>query len=275
MAPRVETKSRERHTAEPQRNRWTPHNPLGVIALFVFLIETIATISLQRVAEQPYAYVLVWFIVFYPIGIAACFFVLLWFKREALFGPMDFADQSDFSRLLRQVERIEVKQEAVGIVDRGTGTEGVEEILRTVDKLLELDDPWSVIDVGRVFLRRKEYEKSLKVFEHIRTKIGPSNESYYKLIANLAYSQIGLEQYDKAIENLLEIKKMKRGMDFGPWHALALAYAYLKKGDIEQSGRWIEYVRKSGEAQTLDLPFFADLYPEMARQIQSLAEEPA
>lgn len=257
---------------EPQRNRWTPHNPLGVIALFVFLIETIATISLQRVAEQPYAYVLVWFIVFYPIGIAASFFLLLWFKREALFGPMDFADQSDFSRLLRQVERIEVKQEAVGIADRGVGTEGVEEILRTVDRLLQLDDPWSVIDVGRVFLRRKEYEKSLKVFEHIKAKIGPSNESYYKLLANLAYSQIGLDLYDEAIENLLQIKKMKRGRDFGLWHALALAYAYLKKGDLDQSRHWIEYVRDDGGAQTLDLSFFMDLYPEMAAQIRSLAD---
>jgi tetratricopeptide (TPR) repeat protein len=257
---------------EPKGNRWTPHNPLGVIALFVFLIETVATVSLHAVAEKPFAAVLVWFIVLYPIAIAASFFLLLWFKREALFGPMDFTDQGEFSRLLQKVERIEVKQEAVGIVDRGAGSEGVEEILRTVDRLLHLDDPWSVIDIGRVFLRRKEYEKSLKVFEHIKSKIEPSNESYYKLLANLAYSQIGLNRNEEAIENLLQIKKMKRGREFFLWHALALAYAYLKTGDIEQCKRWIEYVRKNG-AETLDLSFFVRLYPEMATQIRSLADE--
>lgn len=257
--------------ADSKRDRWTPRNPLGVIALFVFLIETVATISLRAVADKPFASVLVWFIVLYPIGIAACFFLLLWFKREALFGPMDFADQSEFSRLLlKKVEHIEAKQD-IARIDRDTA---LDDVFRTVDKLLQLDDPWSAINVGRAFLKRKDYEKSLKVFEYIKNKIEPSNDAYYKLLANMAYSQIGLSQHTEAIENLLQVKKTKRGRNFGPWHALALAYAFLKTNNNAECQKWLEYVRSNG-AEELDLEFFEGLYPEMADRIRSLADNAA
>jgi tetratricopeptide (TPR) repeat protein len=212
--------------------------------------------------------VLVWFIVLYPCGIAASFFILLWFKREALFGPMDFADQSDFSRLLlRKVERIEVKQDAATIADRNAG---IEDILRTVDRLLELDDSWSAIGLGRAFFKRNEYDKSLKVFERIKPKLNISNEAYYKLIGNIAYSQIGLHHYKDAIDLLLEVKKLNRGRDFGPWHALALAYANLKINNMPECEKWINWVRRRG-AEDLDLEFFKSLYPEMAEQIEELS----
>lgn len=252
-----------------QRRHWTPKNPLGVIALFVFLIETIATISLHSVADKPFATILVWFIVLYPSGIATSFFLLLWFKREALFGPMDFTDQGEFSRLLLQkVERIEVKQDAAGIADRSAG---IDDILRTVDRLLELDDSWSAIDVGRAFFKRQEYDKSLKVFERIKSKVGTSNESYYKVLANIAYSQIGLKRHSEAIENLLQVKKLKSGRNFGPWHALALAYAQLKSDNISECDRWIEYVRKNG-TEDLNLEFSEELYPEMSDRIRGLVD---
>jgi tetratricopeptide (TPR) repeat protein len=148
----------------------------------------------------------------------------------------------------------------------------VDDILPTIDRLLQLDDAWSVIDIGRAFFKRKEYDKSLKVFEHIKSKIQPSNQSYYRLLANLAYSQIGLNRNADAIDNLLQIKELNRGRDFGPWHALALAYAYLKSGNVSQCQRWIEHVQKDG-AVDLDLGFFEDLCPEMADRIRSLAEE--
>ena len=40
---------------ESAKDRWTPRHPLGVIALSVFLIESIATISLRTVAAKPFA----------------------------------------------------------------------------------------------------------------------------------------------------------------------------------------------------------------------------
>src|SRR5579863_4369328 len=183
---------------DSKRRRWTPHNPLGVIALFVFLIETVATISLRAAVDKPFAAVFVWFIVLYPLFIATSFFLLLWFKREALFGPMDFTDQAEFSRLLlKKMEKIEVKQDVAGI-DPNTA---LDDVFRTIDKLLQLEDPWSAINVGRAFLKRQDYDKSLKVFEYVRSKIEPVSEPYYKALANLAYSQIGLGRNEEAIEN--------------------------------------------------------------------------
>jgi tetratricopeptide (TPR) repeat protein len=194
---------------DSKQGRWTPHNPLGVIALFVFLIETVATVSLHTVAEKPFASVLVWFIVLYPIGIAITFFLLLWFKREALFGPMDFTDQSEFSRLLLQkVERIEVKQD----VARIDSDVAFNDIFRAVEKLLQLDDPWSAINIGRAYLKRREYEKSLKVFEYVKDRIEPADESYHKVLANVAYAQIGLNRNKEATDNLLQLRKSKRAM---------------------------------------------------------------
>ena len=98
------------------KDRAAPQNRLGIIALFVFFIEAIATVSLGLVVSQPYAIYLVWFIIFYPTFIALAFFVLLWVKREALYSPSDFRDDTTFRDiLLRKVEVIEAKQDAARI----------------------------------------------------------------------------------------------------------------------------------------------------------------
>jgi hypothetical protein len=73
---------------------------------------------------------------------------------------MDRADQGDFSRLLlKKVEHMEAKQE-VARIDRDTA---LDDVFRTVDKLLQLDGPWSAINIGRAFLKRREFDKCLKV----------------------------------------------------------------------------------------------------------------
>ncbi len=88
---------------DSKQERWTPHNPLGVIALFVFLIETVATVSLRAINDHSLTSVLVWFIVLFPIAIAATFFVVLWFRREALYAPMDLP-KGEFTQLLLKVD---------------------------------------------------------------------------------------------------------------------------------------------------------------------------
>jgi len=256
-----------RSTIGSLKERVTPGNPLGMIALFVFLIETVATVSLHAVADQPYAAVLVWFIVAFPSVIALLFFVLLWFKREALYAPMDFPDVQTFKELiLKKVERIEVKQD-VARIDSDTT---LDDVYRTVDRLLELDDPWSAISVGRAFLKENQYDKSIKVFEHLKGKIRKSDEAYYKLVANIAYAQIGLPAYADAIKNLLEVKTLKRGAYFGPWHSLALAYAYFKDGKTSDYQQWLDYTRDNG-GDELDTDFFVGLYPEIEKDILTLS----
>jgi hypothetical protein len=93
---------------------------------------------------------------------------------------MDHADQGDFSRLLfKRVEHMEAKQE-VARIDRDTA---LDDVFRTVDKLLQLDGPWSAINIGRAFLKRREFDKCLKVlggalhspahsYDHLRRDMG-------------------------------------------------------------------------------------------------------
>ena len=248
-------------------NRVTPRNPLGVISLFVFLIETVATVSLHAVADQPYAAVLVWFIVTFPSVIAVLFFLLLWFKREALFGPMDFRDDDTFRDLLLKVSHIEAKQDLARI-DRNTT---VDDVNVTVDKLLELDDTWSAISVGRAFLKQGEYQKSRDGFAHIASRIPSGNEAYYKVIANTAYSDIGLGHYKEAMDSLSELKKLRRGRYFSPWHSLAMAYACLKNSGEKAYQKWMAYTREHG-GEELDTEFFVERYPEISEDIEKLGE---
>jgi hypothetical protein len=64
--------------------------PIGIIGLFVFLIEAIATVSLKFVIGTQFVGHLVWFIIIYPTFIALAFFAFLWKKREAFYSPYDF-----------------------------------------------------------------------------------------------------------------------------------------------------------------------------------------
>jgi hypothetical protein len=94
-------------------NRPLPRNPLGVIALFVLLIEAIATISLKIVADagdSGLLKALVVFIIAFPCAIAAIFFITLWCKREVLYGPMDYHNPKSFEEILFTLKRIEAKQ---------------------------------------------------------------------------------------------------------------------------------------------------------------------
>jgi tetratricopeptide (TPR) repeat protein len=252
---------------EKPLQRWTPQNPLGVIALFVFLIETIATVSLHSVADKEFAIVLVWFIVGYPIGIAVCFFLLLAFKREALYGPKDYDDPKTFGDLLRKVARIEAKQAVEGIDE----TTALKDVLSTVDRLIAVDDVWSAISVGRSFLKQHEYGKSVKVLEHIKTGITPANNLYYKTLANIAYSEIGLKRYENAISLLLEVKRIKRGKHFQSWHGLTLAYAYFMAGKKNECDETLKWVKGNGVSD-VDLEFFANMYPEIAEKIDALED---
>ena len=68
-------------------DRFSPRNPLGIIALFVFLIEAIATVSLKSVVGTQYVPHLVWFIILYPTFIALAFFVVTPLQHERYLYP--------------------------------------------------------------------------------------------------------------------------------------------------------------------------------------------
>ena len=155
-------------------DRFSPRNPLGIIALFVFLIEAIATISLKFVIGTAFVGHLVWFIILYPLFISVAFFAFLWMKREAFYSPYDFRSDSTFHELLRSVERrvevLDAKQEAAKI-DESTRPN---EVIETIQRLVALGDIRAAIDVGRTFLKQADYERALEVLSVPKGQSAPN-----------------------------------------------------------------------------------------------------
>jgi cytochrome c-type biogenesis protein CcmH/NrfG len=191
--------------SDTKQERWTPRNPLGVIALFVFLIETVATISLRTMVNTPAAFVLVWFIVLYPTCIAVVFFLLLWFRREALFGPMDFADQREFSRLLRATE--------IKVVDKAT--------------TLSTKQMYYVLGVG--YRSRKEWNDARDAFE-TAIKLDSRNTSALLGLADTALGEAEDTQDQAKKKELLKeaLQNSNKAVEIDP----SFAAAYLTRATV-------------------------------------------
>jgi len=239
-------------------------NPLGIISLFVFFIEAIATVSLKIAVETAFVGHVVWFIILFPTLIVLLFFFTLWYKRESLYSPMEFRDDQSFLSLLTKVDRIEAKQEAAQL---DPVTAELSEVFATIDRLLRLKDVRSAIDIGRAYLKQEQFDESTEVFSYLREKTSEKDEAYYKILANLGYSLIGKSSYPEAIECLKRVKEIRGGDDFRPWHSLALAYSYYKLGEEKLYEQWLEDARKRPEFKRLNLPFFRTLYPEISNDL--------
>ena len=248
-------------------DRFSPRNPLGIIALFVFLIETIATISLKFVVGTAFVAHLVWFIILYPTFISLTFFAFLWLKREAFYSPYDFRSDSTFHELLRRVEVLDAKQDAAKI-DESTRPN---EVIETIERLVALGDIRAAIDVGRTFLKQTDFERALEVLSYLKEKVHPSNPLQYKILANRGYALIGAGKYDDAIAELERVRLMSGGNNFHAWHAVALSYAHLKKGDVERSSDMLALARDLSGFKGNER-FFSTLYPDLRDSL--ISKEP-
>lgn len=76
-------------------------NPLGLIALFVLLVEAIAGyVATSSVLADPQREILVWFVVIYPVLVLFCFVFLVIRHPGKLYSPSDFDDQNHFMEVL-------------------------------------------------------------------------------------------------------------------------------------------------------------------------------
>lgn len=239
-------------------DRFSPRNPLGIIALFVFFIEAIATISLKFIVGTAFVPHLVWFIILYPTFITLVFFTFLWMKREAFYSPYDFRSDSTFNELLHRVDVLDAKQEAAKI-DESTRPN---EVIVAVQRLVALGDIRAAIDVGRRFLKQTDYDRALEVLSYLKDKVPPVDPLYYKVRANRGYALIGIGKYDEAIAELERVRLMNESDNFQAWHAVALSYAYLKKGDSAKSKEMFALARDLS-GYKVNERFFATLYPEL------------
>lgn len=246
-------------------------NPLSVIALFVLLVETIATVTLVQVSDRDViAIPLAWFVVLFPLLIASLFFVTLWRKHECLYSPMEYrSDEAFLSAMDDRLERVEVRQEAA---DLNPQTTDEEQSLRVVDRLVALNDIRAAVKVGRTFLEAGQHDIAVRIFSHIIEKIPLTHGDRYNALANLGYAQIGLARYEDAISSLNDCLSLIGERNGFPWHFLALAYAHFRLSKSARDAHHKQFQKnldlaKKHRRYSENRRFFMKLYPDMAEHL--------
>ena len=101
---------------------------------------------------------------------------------------------------------------------------------------------------------------------HVR-KGSRRDETYSKILSNLAYSLIGKSRYQEALDCLSEVKQIRGGTEFRAWHSLAMAYSYFKLGESSLYRKWLDETKKRPEYRRLNVRFFKSLYPEISHDL--------
>jgi tetratricopeptide (TPR) repeat protein len=245
-------------------------NPLSVIAMFVLLVEAIATITLVQVkGEQSIALPLVWFVVLFPTLIALLFFSTLWWRHYRLYSPMEYRSDESFLSAEHRLQRVEAKQEAAELNPRTTDEMQSRQV---VERLLGLGDVRAAVRVGRTFLEAGQFDIAARIFRLILEKSPSLHEDRYNALANLGYAQIGLEQYEDAVDTLSDCISRIGERKAYPWHNLALAYAHYKLSSDPSDDHYRHF--KSFLAKGKSHPWFNDnrefyksLYRDIADQL--------
>ena len=246
-------------------------NPLSVIALFVLLVEAIATITLVKVvAQQEIAVPLVWFIVIFPALIAVLFFTTLWWRHECLYSPMEYRSDKSFLTAIQRLKRVEALQDAAKI---NPHTADIEDSITVIDRLLDLSDVRAAVKVGRTFLEAEQYETAVKVYEHILKKTPKNHEARYNVFANLGYAQTGLHQYKESIDSLEQCIRLKGEKNAHVWHHFAMAYNHFKLSKNTSDAHYREFKKRLAKGKK-DIKYrgqrkfyAANLYPDMAKHL--------
>jgi len=245
-------------------------NPLSVIAMFVLLVEAIATVTLIQVrAEAQIAVPLVWFIVVFPTLIALLFFGTLWWGHQFLYSPMEYRSDESFLTAMHRLQRVEARQEAADLNPR---TADETQSLQVVDRLLKLGDIRAAVRVGRTFLEANQYDIAARLFEHIQKEAPSGHPDRYNAMANLGYAQIGLKQYPDAVRSLTESIGLIGEHKAYPWHHLALAYAHFQLSTDPSDAHHADFKKHlaAGKKHRLfaeSRDFYKRLYPDMARHL--------
>jgi tetratricopeptide (TPR) repeat protein len=240
-----------------------PRNPIGVIALFVFFIEAIATTSLKFLldAGSPYIGHIVFFMLGFPVLLVVLFFGTLWMRRESLYSPSDFREDANFMQLFQsvdaRVEKVEIRQKAAQLDPRGDPAD----VFAVIPDLLARSEFETVVSLGRAFLKVKRYSNSLDVFR-LLAGFPLSLEVQSQVIAFTAYSLNGLGLYQEAVQELRELRKLDPGLAEKFWPSLACAYSHFKLGQQTEFSAWLDKaVKRNGAPEYLDLAI--QLYPEL------------
>lgn len=106
-------------------------NPLSIIALFVILIEGVVSATLcSKVLTENQRSWLILFCIIFPVIVLVFFFIVVWYKPQNLFGPLDYDDSKLYLKSLMKMKiNDEVKEiENESKPESGPGSKSVPEV---------------------------------------------------------------------------------------------------------------------------------------------------
>lgn len=204
-------------------------NPLGIIALFIFLIYSIASIVLgvssEALTESQKWFFVVFLVSFPPIVLAA--FVWLVAKHAVkLYSPSDFRDDQSYIELNQKIHFVEIKQRAGQVDPRGS----LDEARAVLAELLSIKAIDTAKGLANAFLKVRRYRDSLSLFEDIANELRRVGKNNNALLSHRAYCFIGMEDFQKARHLLMRLQSASPEL-FDFWPTVALAYCLLRDGE--------------------------------------------
>lgn len=152
---------------------------------------------------------------------------MLWFKKESLNAPNDFKEDESFLKLCNKIEKIGIRQE---ISQFDLLAEDISEYKNIIFRLVEKQEIELAIQIGKSYLKVQKYKISNEIFSYLKNEVSLSHTMYIRILSNLSFTQIHLNKYKEAIENLTQIFNTLGDKKFYAWNSSALAYAYFKLG---------------------------------------------
>ena len=268
MPEEKSTEEDVKHQPSGLARRSYPRNPIGVVALFVFFIDAIATVSLKFLLEagsELTIYVVI-FMVAFPALLLLLFFGTLWFRRESLYGPSDFRDDANFMNLIARVDarvdRVEIRQKAAQLDPRGDPGD----VFALIPELLAKGDVDTVIVLGRAFLKVRRYASALELFRFL-SRFPLSRSAQAQVLAFTVYSLNGQGLYEEALEQLAELRRIEPGESEKFWPALAFSYSHFKLNHQTEFFAWLDKATNRPRASEY-LELAIQIYPELKEHLQ-------
>ncbi len=152
-------------------------NPIGIIGLFLVLIEAIAAFVIVK-SSLPCLLnlILIIFIVVFPFAVLVVFYLLVTKHHEKLYSPSDYKDESNFVKTYNSVTRSEEIIE-VGTCDK-VESAVAKEGMTIEDINLIKDSLNTIVAMQKTLTQKNKKDEKTAIVEHVEKIINERLESY-------------------------------------------------------------------------------------------------
>lgn len=137
---------------------------------------------------------------------------------------------------------------------------------KNIDRLLKDSEVVSAVALSKIYRDAHDYDTAIKVLQYILSRMQGRERDYYIPLGNLGYAYNFKGDYQSAIEAFNQVRDHEGGDYFYPWHAMGLAYAYFKLGDMDEYKKWLTYAKKQPHYNS-KVEEFKSWYPEIKAEV--------